>query len=134
MDVGTGSGILMISAAKLGATKVWGTDNDEVAVDTARKNLMQNSILESTFNVITGNLVDKVTERFDLVAANITSKGILILLDDLKKVMVQNGIFICSGIIETDKNGVLEKMKDLGFELIEILVKESWVTIVCRLM
>ena len=130
LDVGTGSGILMVAAAKLGATKVWGTDNDEVAVDTARKNLMQNRISESTFNVITGNLVDKVTERFDLVAANITSKGILILLDDVKRVMVQNGIFICSGIIEADKNGVLEKMEKLGFGLIEILVRENWVSIV----
>jgi ribosomal protein L11 methyltransferase len=134
LDVGTGSGILMVAAAKLGATKVWGTDNDAVAVDTARKNLMQNRISESTFNVITGNLVDKVTERFDLVAANITSKGILILLDDVKRVMVQNGTFILSGIIEADKKGVLKKMEKLGFKLIEILVRENWVTIVCRLM
>ena len=95
---------------------------------------MQNRISESTFNVITGNLVDKVTERFGLVAANITSKGILILLDDVKRVMVQNAIFICSGIIEADKNGVLKKMEKLGFELIEILVKDNWVSIVCRLM
>ena len=134
LDVGTGSGILMVAAAKLGAIKVWGTDNDAVAVYTARKNLMQNRISESTFNVITGNLVDKVTERFDLVAANITSKGILILLDDVKRVMVQNGTFILSGIIEADKKGVLKKMEKLGFKLIEILVRENWVTIVCRLM
>ena len=133
LDVGTGSGILMVAAAKLGAGKVRGTDNDEVAVDVACKNLMQNKISESTFNVITGNLVDKVTERFDLVAANITSKAILMLLDDIKKILVKKGTFICSGIIEEQKSPVLKKMEQLGFDVIEILTQENWVSIACKL-
>ncbi|MBE9530791.1 MAG: 50S ribosomal protein L11 methyltransferase [Proteobacteria bacterium] len=133
LDVGTGSGILMVAAAKLGAGKVWGTDNDEVAVDVACKNLMQNRIATATFNVITGNLVEKVGARFDVVAANLTSKGILLLLDDIKKVLVKNSIFICSGIIEEDKNNVIEKMENLGFEVIDILTKETWVSIASRL-
>ncbi len=133
LDVGTGSGILMVAAAKLGAGKVWGTDNDEVAVDVACKNLMQNKISESTFNVITGNLVDKVTERFDLVAANIISKAILMLLDDIKKKLVKKGTFICSGIIEDQNSQVLKKMEQLGFHVIEILTQEDWVSIVCKL-
>ena len=133
LDVGTGSGILMVAAAKLGAGKVWGTDNDEVAVDVACKNLMQNRIATATFNVITGNLVEKVGARFDVVAANITSKGILLLLDDIKKVLVKNSIFICSGIIEEDKNNVIEKMENLGFEVIDILTKETWVSIASML-
>jgi len=133
LDVGTGSGILMVAAAKLGAGKVWGTDNDEVAVDVACKNLMQNRIATATFNVITGNLVEKVGARFDVVAANITSKGILLLLDDIKKVLVKNSIFICSGIIEEDKNNVIEKMENLGFEVIDILTKETWFSIASML-
>jgi len=133
LDVGTGSGILMVAAAKLGAGKVWGTDNDEVAVDVARKNLMQNRIATATFNVITGNLVEKVGARFDVVAANITSKSILLLLDDIKKVLVKNSIFICSGIIEEDKNNIIQKIENLGFEVIEILTKETWVSIASML-
>ncbi len=133
LDVGTGSGILMVAAAKLGAGKVWGTDNDEVAVDVARKNLMQNRISESTFNVITGNLVDKVTGRFDLAAANITSKTILMLLNDIKKILAQKGTFICSGIIAEDKNNVIEEIENSGFEVIEIFTKETWVSIASRL-
>jgi len=133
LDVGTGSGILMVAAAKLGAGKVRGIDNDEVAVDVACKNLMQNKISESTFNVITGNLVDKVMERFDLVAANITSKAILMLLDDIKKILVEKGTLICSGIIEEQKSPVLKKMEQLGFDVIEILTQENWVSIVCKL-
>ena len=133
LDVGTGSGILMIAAAKLGAGRVWGTDNDEVAVDVACKNLMQNRIAKATFNVVTGNLMEKISARFDVVAANITSKSILILLENIKKVLVKKGTFICSGIIEEDKNNVIEKMENLGFEVIEILTKENWVSIACRL-
>jgi ribosomal protein L11 methyltransferase len=133
LDVGTGSGILMVAAAKLGASKVWGTDTDEVAVDVAGKNLMQNRIPTATFNVITGNLVEKVGARFDVVAANITSKSILLLLDDIKKVLIKNSIFICSGIIEEDKNKVIQKLENLDFEVIEILTKETWVSIVSML-
>ena len=129
LDVGTGSGILMVAAAKLGAGKVWGTDNDEVAVDVAGKNLIQNRIPTATFNVITGNLVEKVGARFDVVAANITSKSILLLLDDIKNVLIKNSIFICSGIIEEDTNKVIQKIENLGFEVIEILTKETWVSI-----
>lgn len=133
LDVGTGSGILMVAAAKLGAGKVWGTDNDEVAVDVAGKNLMQNEIAASTFKVITGNLLENIGARFDVVAANITSKTILLLLDDIQKVLVKNSIFICSGIIEEDKNKVIQKIINSGFEVIEILTKETWVSIASML-
>jgi ribosomal protein L11 methyltransferase len=133
LDVGTGSGILMVAAAKLGAGKVWGTDNDVVAVDVACKNLMQNKIPKATFNVMTGNFMENVSARFDIVAANLTSKSILILLDDIKNVLFKNGILICSGIIEADQNHVIGKMKNLGFEVIEILTEENWVSIAARL-
>jgi ribosomal protein L11 methyltransferase len=132
--VGTGSGILMVAAAKLGASKVWGTDNDSVAVDIACKNMIQNRMSESTFKILTTHLVDTVTERFDLVAANLTTTAVFSLLDNIKRVLAPNGLLICSGIIEADEKKVLEKMADLGFEVIEVLIKESWVLFVCRPM
>ncbi|MDD4464248.1 MAG: 50S ribosomal protein L11 methyltransferase, partial [Desulfobacterales bacterium] len=73
LDVGTGSGILMIIAARLGASRMLGVDNDEVAVETARKNLLLNQIDPRTFEVVRGNLIDHVTGTFDLVTANILS-------------------------------------------------------------
>jgi ribosomal protein L11 methyltransferase len=133
LDVGTGSGILMVAAAKLGAGRVWGTDTDEVAVDVAGNNLIQNKIPTTSFNIITGNLLEKVGVRFDVVAANITSKSVLLLLDDIQKVLMKNSILICSGIIEEDKNKVIQKIESLGFELIEILTKETWVSIASML-
>jgi ribosomal protein L11 methyltransferase len=133
LDIGTGSGILMIAAAKLGAIKVWGTDNDSVAVDIACKNLIQNRISESSFNILDADLVDQITEQFDLVAANLTTKTILILLENVKRVLAQDGIFVCSGILETDKDEVLKKMQDLDFERVDILIKDEWISIACRL-
>ena len=133
LDIGTGSGILMIAAAKLGAIKVWGTDNDPVAVDIACKNLIQNRISESSFNILDADLVDQITEQFDLVAANLTTKTILTLLENVKRVLVQDGIFVCSGILETDKDEVLKKMQDLDFERVDILTKDEWISIACRL-
>jgi len=134
LDVGTGSGILMIAAAKLGAGMIWGTDNDEVAVGVARKNLVQNGISESIFEIVTGNLVENVNQRFDLVTANLTSKVILLLLPDIHRVLAQGGKLVCSGIIETDKNAVLEKIEDFGFDVIETFAKKNWVSMVCHLV
>lgn len=133
LDIGTGSGILMIAAAKLGAIKVWGTDNDHVALDIASKNLIQNRISESSFNILDADLVDQIREPFDLVAANLTTKTILILLENVKRVLAQEGILICSGILETDKDKVLKKMQDLDFECVDILTKDEWISIACRL-
>ncbi|MDX2496553.1 MAG: 50S ribosomal protein L11 methyltransferase [Desulfobacterales bacterium] len=134
LDVGTGSGILMVAAAKLGAINLWGTDNDDVAVDIACKNLIQNKISESTFKILTTHLVDTVTQRFDLVAANLTTTAVLTLLDDIKRVLAPNGLLICSGIVEADKEKVLEKMANLDFEALKVLIKEGWVSFVCRPM
>ena len=134
LDVGTGSGILMIVAAKLGAGKIWGTDNDAVAVDIARRNLILNRIPESEFNVITGDMIDKIAGRFDLVAANLTTKTILILLENIQKVLVRDGIVLCSGIIETDKNKIQGKMKHVGLNVIETLIDGDWISMACRPM
>ncbi|MCP4693895.1 MAG: 50S ribosomal protein L11 methyltransferase [Desulfobacterales bacterium] len=131
LDVGAGSGILMLSAALLGAGKLVGVDEDEVAVKISRENLLLNKVPEEKFQVGPGDLVQAVAERFDVVAANILSRVILVLLDDLDMVLAENGIFICSGIAEENHGEVLDKMKRLGFEILEVVIKEKWVVIAC---
>ncbi len=129
LDIGTGSGILMLAAAKLGAQKVCGIDNDEVAIDIAEKNLLLNGIDSKNFKVMTGNLTDQLNDRFDFVAANILTETIMVLLDSVKSVLKKKSIFICSGIIEKNKDKVAEKMVASGFEVIEIREKEEWVSL-----
>lgn len=132
LDVGTGSGILMIAAAKLGAKRLAGVDNDEVAVEIAEKNLLLNHIAPRTFSLSIGNLADTIVDRFDMLAANILSDVIVLLLDDIPKVLKKGGIFIGSGIIEENKDMVMEKMRQVGFEIMEVRIREKWACIVGR--
>ncbi len=133
LDVGTGSGILMIAAAKLGAKKIRGIDNDNEAVEIARQNLLQNKIEASKVKVSTGDLIARVDGRFSLVAANITSDAVLELLSGITGVLDDNGVFICSGILEKNKSPVIQKMQTTGFEIVETRIREEWVAIAGKL-
>ena len=133
LDVGTGSGILMIIAARLGASRMLGVDNDEVAVETARKNLLLNQIDPGTFEVVQGNLIDGVTGTFDLVTANILSDVIIRLLNDIPRVLAPGGLFVASGIIEENCGKVLEKMEQAGLTAVETIIREKWAAIRARL-
>ncbi|MBU0699583.1 MAG: 50S ribosomal protein L11 methyltransferase [Proteobacteria bacterium] len=134
LDVGTGSGILMVAAAKLGAAQVRGVDNDDEAVKIARQNMLQNRIETKTFKVTAGNLVNGIDEPFNLVAANISSAAVINLLDGVGGVLAENGMFICSGIVAESKSAIVAKMETLGFDVIETRTKEGWVAIAARLI
>ena len=132
LDVGTGSGILMIAAAGLGAARVCGIDKDETAVEIAAANLKLNAILPPRFQVKTENLVDETKEIYDIIAANILTHVILDLIVDIKRVLNPGGIFICSGIIEKNEKQVTAALQNTGFEIIEVVSQEEWVAIVSR--
>ncbi len=127
LDIGTGSGILMLAAAKLGAEKLAGVDTDEMAVEIAGKNLLLNKIDPDSFNLYHGNLADTIEDRFDMVASNILSEIILILLKDVRRVLTEDGIFICSGITEGNSDVITNKLKSAGFHIIEHVQQENWV-------
>jgi ribosomal protein L11 methyltransferase len=133
LDVGTGSGILLLAAAKLGAAMVCGVDQDEVAVEVALKNLRLNAIEPQKFSVKTGDLVDNFKNRYDFVAANILTSVILELLGDVKRVLKPGGILVCSGIMEENQDPIISKMNAIGLEILQIAAKEKWVAIAGRL-
>jgi len=133
LDVGTGSGILMVAAAKLGAGKICGIDKNIAAVEIARRNLRLNQIEEKRFEVKAGNLVDDVQVQFDLVVANILTEVMVVLLDSIKKVLKKTGVFICSGMLEKNTHRVEKKIIGSGFEILEIRTKNKWVAIAARL-
>jgi ribosomal protein L11 methyltransferase len=132
LDIGTGSGILMITAAKLGAGLICGVDKDTVAVDVAAANLKLNEIDPQFYSLRTGNLLEGIDAKYDFIVANIFTHVILELLDDLPEVMAQSGIFVCSGMFEKNKNLVVAKMKNLGFEILEIRTEQEWTAIAGR--
>lgn len=132
LDVGTGSGILMIAAAKMGARMVHGIDKSSAAVDIARKNLILNQIGKKRYRVRTGTLLNGIEEQFDLIVANILMEIIVLLLDDVRKNLKKTGIFICSGMLEGNTHRVLNKMEAQGFEILETRTQERWVSIAGR--
>ena len=134
LDVGTGSGILMITAEKLGAGSLVGIDRDELSVEIATQNLKLNKIASEKYIIKTGNLVDEVNAHFDFLAANILSPVIIELLKDVRKVLKVGGIFLGSGIINENRSGVISAMEESGFEILETAVKEEWVAIAGRLL
>lgn len=130
LDVGTGSGILLIAGAKLGASRLVGLDLDSMAVDIARRNLDQNRIDPRLADLSVGDLVHDVTGVYDIVVANILAEVIVDLLDDVERVVRPGGLLICSGIIEPRKAAVSEKMTACGFDIIEVKMEEEWVAMV----
>ncbi len=129
VDVGTGSGVLSIAAAMLGAEKVTALDLDEVAVNSARLNIELNKVHHAV-DVKQNNLLDGVEPGADIVVANILAEVILRFTDDVTSTVKQDGYFIASGIIQPKKQEVKEAMIDAGFEIAETLQMEDWVAII----
>jgi ribosomal protein L11 methyltransferase len=123
----------MIAAAKLGAVSLCGVDKDEVAVEIAGKNLTLNRIALDRYRLIVGNLVADIDASFRFVVANIFTHVILDLLQDVKGVLEDGGILVCSGIILDNQHSVISELERIGFEIVDRQIKEEWVAIAGRL-
>lgn len=130
-DVGCGSGILAIAAAKLGAKLAVGVDLDPVAVESSIENVGYNNL--NNIEILHGNLVEVIDGKADIVVANILAEIICILTDDVKRVMKDGGVFITSGIIHDRVDMVCEKLQATGFEVIEKNRDGEWNCIVAKL-
>ncbi len=131
IDVGTGSGVLSIAAAHLGAKHVQAYDLDDVAVASARLNVKLNKVADSV-TVKQNNLLNGIEGPVDLIAGNLLAEIILRFVPDAARVLKKGGLFITSGIIQGKKNDVKEELKRSGFSIVEILEMEDWVAIIAR--
>ncbi|MCP3899660.1 MAG: methyltransferase domain-containing protein, partial [Desulfobacteraceae bacterium] len=129
LDVGTGSGILMIAAAKLGAKHVIGIDNDEVAIPIADQNLKNNNIRSDRFHVGLNTLEKLDNTGFDIICANILAHVIIDILPEIKSRLNIGGIAILSGIIKEKQESVLLGISQNDLELVKIEYQEEWVAI-----
>ncbi len=129
-DIGTGSGILVIAAAKMGAKHVLGVDLDPVAVNSAKENVAMNNL--NNIEILEGNLMDLVEGKGDLIVANIIAEIITVLVDQVKDCLKKGGIFISSGIIKERESMVVEKLKSSGFAVKETIYDGEWVCIVAE--
>lgn len=131
VDVGTGSGVLSIGAALLGAKAVHALDLDEVAVRSARENIALNKV-DNVIEVYYGNLLDTVKEPADVVVANILAEIIMTFTDDAYSIVKEGGVFVTSGIIGAKRDQVKAALQASGFTIEEVLEMEDWVAIIAR--
>ncbi|MBQ8080451.1 MAG: 50S ribosomal protein L11 methyltransferase, partial [Clostridia bacterium] len=131
LDVGTGSGILAIAAALLGAKDVLAVDIDPDAVRVAQENVANNR-LQNVVTVREGDLLQGLHETFDFAAANILAPVICMLAAPLTKHLTPGGLFVCSGIIAEAEEDVHAALSAAGYEILEILHKGDWVAFAAR--
>ena len=140
LDVGTGSGILGITALKLGAGSVFGTDLDENAITAVGENLEANGIGSDSFQVLQGNIIDdkQVQDKagyqcYDIAVANILADVIIMLQKEIPVHLKKDGIFIMSGILNIKENAVKEALEqNPALEIIETASQGEWVSITAR--
>lgn len=129
IDVGTGSGVLSIGAALLGAASVHALDLDEVAVEAAKENIILNKV-DDIVEVTHGNLLDSIKEPASIIVANILAEVIMTFSGDAYSILPEDGLFIVSGIIAQKRDSVKEDLQSKGFEIIESVLMEEWVAII----
>ena len=129
IDVGCGSGILGISALKLGAKKAYLTDIDEIAVASSLHNCTLNCVAENAV-VAHSNLLDDTTIQADLMVANITGEVLKLLAPSIPKNLKENGVLILSGIIESRLQMVKDAYQAVGMQVAFERRKGEWFSLV----
>lgn len=129
-DIGTGSGILALAAAKLGAAQVVACDLDPVAVAVARGNVADNGLEDRVF-VQVGS-VNSITGQADIIVANIITDVILEILSAVTVRLVEGGCFIAGGIIGERRDEVMHALSAAGFSVMQEIVDDDWVCLVSK--
>ena len=131
LDLGCGSGILSLAAAKLGASTVIAADVDPIAVTVARENVRHNQ-LERIVEVVESSLFARVQGRFDVIVANLTAKIIMEALPDVPRYLAGGGVLVASGIIKERLPAVEAAMADHGLAVMEVISEGKWVALVAK--
>ena len=136
LDVGTGSGIV---ALKLGAKHVLGTDLDPCAVPAVAENKEANQIVDETFDMVIGNIIDDKEiqdqagyEKYDIVTANILADVLIPLTPVIVNQMKKGAYYITSGILDVKEEVVVEAVKSAGLTVVEVTHQGEWVSVTAR--
>ena len=134
LDMGTGSGILAIYAAKIGADKIDAYDIDPVAVRVAKENFRDNFVEEKIHCDVSDLMqnADKTREKYDFVCANIVADIVIRLSECMGDYVKLGGLCAVSGIIEPQSERVKKAVCDKGFVLIDELKENDWCAFVFK--
>ena len=132
LDLGSGSGILSITALRLGAARAVGIDIDPKAEDMARENAAANGFGGDVFTALTGDvtadkvLMDRLAGRYDLVLVNIVADVIIHLAPVLPRFLSEDSVLVCSGILDSRLADVTAALDRAGIDLLRVRAKEDW--------
>ncbi len=138
IDLGSGSGILSITALLLGASTAVGVDIDPKAEDIARENAAINGLGADRFTAVTGDVIadreamERLRGDYDLVLANIVADVIIPLAPVVPNFLAKDGLFICSGILEQRLEEVKAAIEKAGLEILQVQVIDDWCRITAR--
>lgn len=133
VDFGTGSGILAIAAAKLGASSVTALEADANAVKVARENVRRNGF-KDVIKVRNAKSPASVGSQVDLVIANITAETIGENLDSIAGVLKSGGMFIASGMTYKNAHEVEQLLPSAGFRITERITEGTWAAFIATLI
>lgn len=145
-DIGTGSGILAICALKLGASSVYGCDNDPSVIDVCIENAKKNGIKYlipqensdnknapvENFICFELNTADKLIKKYDFICANILHNVLAEIMGDLKNIMKPDSKMVLSGILDEKKDIVINAVKKENLHILDILQQDQWVAIIVK--
>ena len=138
LDLGCGSGILSIAALKLGAASALAVDIDDKCLDVAYENAAMNGIGRDTYTVKVGDILSDEALRaeigggYDVVLANIVADVIIGLGPMVRSLLRENGVFLCSGIIDPRAEEVAAKLRQAGLEILDTRSSEGWYAYTCH--
>ena len=139
LDLGSGSGILPITAVLLGAAHATGVDIDPKAEDIARENAAINQIFSDRFTAVTGDVIgdrammESLRGHYDVVLANIVADVIIPLSRVVPEFLQEDSVFICSGILNTRLAEVLAALEQNGLQIISTEQQEDWCRVTAAL-
>ena len=128
-DVGTGSGVLAVTAAKLGAGEVIAMDYDRTAAHVAQENVERNHV-EDRVTTGVSDLLQSFTGKADLIIANIIADIVIRLFDELDAHLAEGGHLLASGIIDERVADVTEAALSHGFAIDKVIEESGWAAMV----
>lgn len=131
LDVGTGTGILAITAVKLGVARAVGIDVDEWSLSNAAENVSINDVADRV--LISNQPLDRLPARqFDLIAANMTLNTIIELLPEIVKRLKRPGVILLSGLLRNDEQALQAVLSSRGYTVAETISENEWIAVVIR--
>jgi len=136
LDIGSGSGILSITARSLGAQEIWAIDNDYLAINSTRSNFQINFGNLDNLNTYLGSFNEVISEYalngFDVILCNILAEVIKELIPNMSKCLKNDGTVILSGILRSQKDEIIKILVLNQFKLIDVSSRKDWVSIAAQ--